>query len=254
MAENREFLDPPNGGQLEPRRRRAKRSDAIQNRERILDAAGAVIAEHGIDAPVHRIADRAGVGIGTLYRNFPDRDALVLGLYEGAAVAFDLVCDAAEAAPTGWEAIVAFIDGVTGVYRDRPWLRTIDLRVRRLRPFPMRWEAAVLAAIDRAWAEGSLRRDIQATDVIFVPPMLQGLFDLPESVRETVIRRQRDLFLDALRAEGVPRRAPGEDVPGEVPTVAEVRESLPGWPEDGPKAAPEDGPKAAPEDGPKGED
>ena len=212
---------------MDAARRRAKRSDAIANRERILDAAGAVIAEHGIDAPVHLIAKRAGVGIGTLYRNFPDRDALVLSLFEGAAADFDLVCNTAAVAPTGWDAVVLIIDGVTGVYRDRPWLRIIDVQVRRLHPFPMRWEATVLAAIERAWAEGSLRRDIEATDAIFVPTMLQALFELPEPVRETVIRRQRALLLDALRAEGVPRQPPD----GDVPTVGEVRASLPGWPE-----------------------
>ncbi|WP_279433489.1 TetR/AcrR family transcriptional regulator [Agromyces protaetiae] len=172
------------------------------------------------------------MGVGTLYRNFADRDALVMGLYERAADALDQVCDTAEAAPTGWDAIVAFIDGVTGVYRDRPWLRPIDPTVRRLRPLPPRWEADVLHAIDRAWAEGSLRRDIQATDAIFVPLMLQALFALPESVREVVIRRQRDLFLDALRADGVPRRPPG----GDIPTVEEVRRSLSGW-RDGEPAA-----------------
>ncbi len=132
-------------------RRRAKRSDAIANRERILDAAGEVIAGYGADAPIHRIAERAGVGVGTIYRNFADRDALVVGLYERAAADFDLVCDTAAAAPTGWDAMLAFIDGVTGVYRDRPWLRVIDVRVRSLRPFPMRWESEVLAAIERAW-------------------------------------------------------------------------------------------------------
>ena len=54
--------------------------DARANRERLLDAAGEVFAEQGVVAPMSVVAHRAGVGVGTLYRHFADRDALVLGL------------------------------------------------------------------------------------------------------------------------------------------------------------------------------
>ena len=55
------------------------RADARRNRERVLAAARAVFAEHGIDAPMATVARRAGVGVATLYRHFPTRDALVRG-------------------------------------------------------------------------------------------------------------------------------------------------------------------------------
>src|ERR1044072_205262 len=53
------------------------RADALRNRRRILEAARVVFAEHGIDAPMATVARRAGVGVATLYRRFPTRDALV---------------------------------------------------------------------------------------------------------------------------------------------------------------------------------
>jgi AcrR family transcriptional regulator len=53
------------------------RSDALDNRERILDAAGAVFAAEGLNVPMREITRRAGVGPATLYRHFPTKEALV---------------------------------------------------------------------------------------------------------------------------------------------------------------------------------
>ncbi len=60
---------------------RAPRADALKNRERLLEAAKAAFAEAGSDASLEDIARRAGVGIATLYRNFPTRDAVVEAVY-----------------------------------------------------------------------------------------------------------------------------------------------------------------------------
>jgi AcrR family transcriptional regulator len=57
------------------------RADAARNRAKVLDAAAAVFEVHGPDASMEEIAQRAQVGIGTLYRHFPDRQSLMLALY-----------------------------------------------------------------------------------------------------------------------------------------------------------------------------
>ncbi len=62
-------------------RRRAVRSDAQRSIEALLRAAKEVFASSGIDAPVREIAEKAGVGIGTLYRNFPQRSDLVAAVF-----------------------------------------------------------------------------------------------------------------------------------------------------------------------------
>jgi AcrR family transcriptional regulator len=60
---------------------RKPRADSLRNREQLLAAAKAAFAEAGAEAPLEEIARRAGVGIGTLYRHFPTRDALLAAVY-----------------------------------------------------------------------------------------------------------------------------------------------------------------------------
>jgi len=67
-----------------PATERPMRADAVRNRKRLLEAAVEVFAEAGPDASLDQIAARAGVGIGTLYRHFPDRQALLAAVYQAA--------------------------------------------------------------------------------------------------------------------------------------------------------------------------
>src|SRR5271163_45641 len=60
-------------GPCGPRRMRA---DAVKNRQRILEAAEAIFATEGLAVPIDTVAERAGVGVGTLYRHFPTKEAL----------------------------------------------------------------------------------------------------------------------------------------------------------------------------------
>jgi AcrR family transcriptional regulator len=60
---------------------RRKRADAVRNTETVVEAAKAVFAESGVDAPMRDIAARAGVGVGTIYRNYPQRSDLVIAVF-----------------------------------------------------------------------------------------------------------------------------------------------------------------------------
>jgi AcrR family transcriptional regulator len=71
---------------------RAQRADACRNRDRLLEVASEAFSAHGVDASLESIAKEAGVGIGTLYRHFPTRDALVEAVYRHNV---DLLCDGA---------------------------------------------------------------------------------------------------------------------------------------------------------------
>src|SRR5438105_3321948 len=88
---------------------RQLRADARRNRERLLQAADEVLAEHGVDASVDEIASRAGLGVGTLYRNFPTKEALLQALL--VARIEPLIAAAREAASAAdpGEAFVAFL-------------------------------------------------------------------------------------------------------------------------------------------------
>jgi len=84
-------MTDPNTSAAAPR---GKRTDARRNERALLDAAAAVFVTHGVDAPVRLIAAEAGVGMGTIYRHFPTRPALIAAVYRHQVEAL------AEAGPT----------------------------------------------------------------------------------------------------------------------------------------------------------
>ena len=98
-AAGRAAEQPPAGAKGSPRKPRA---DAQRNRERLMEAAKAAFAASGADVSLEEIARRAGVGIGTLYRHFPNRDAIVEAVYRRevqqlAAAATRLLAESAPA-------------------------------------------------------------------------------------------------------------------------------------------------------------
>ena len=103
---------------------RAPRADAARNRLRLLDAAKAIFAAGGADASLEAVARRAEVGVGTLYRHFPTREALYEAVYrrevdELSALAERLRHDAApEAALRAWvDALIEFVATKKGMAR-----------------------------------------------------------------------------------------------------------------------------------------
>lgn len=93
----------------------AERSDARLNRERILSAAAEIIAEKGVGAEVKEIAERAGVGIGTIYRNFPTKDDLVIAIVSDLLDEAETAMEVAGADGEPAEAIAAYIRAVFGL-------------------------------------------------------------------------------------------------------------------------------------------
>src|SRR4051812_21699365 len=86
------------------------RADARRNRDQIITTARSVFAERGYDVPMDEIARAAGVGVGTLYRRFPDRDALVRAVATDSLTRIVGEARAAEAEePTAWQALVRFL-------------------------------------------------------------------------------------------------------------------------------------------------
>ena len=90
---------------------RALRADARRNHDQLLIAAGELFAERGIDVPLEEISRRAGVGIGTLYRHFPTRNALIESVYRREV---EILCDGVDEliaqrsrrtthSPRGWQ-------------------------------------------------------------------------------------------------------------------------------------------------------
>lgn len=75
------------------------RADAARNKQRLIAAAEIIFAQHGAEAPLQLIAERAGLGRGTLYRHFPDREALVFAVFEARVIDFETVDNADSSNP-----------------------------------------------------------------------------------------------------------------------------------------------------------
>lgn len=87
------------------------RADARANRQRLIDAAHDVFRERGLDAEMKTIAERAGVGVGTIYRNFPTKDDLITAIAAELVDAMVAVCDEAASVNDPIEAMRVFVRG-----------------------------------------------------------------------------------------------------------------------------------------------
>jgi AcrR family transcriptional regulator len=93
----------------------AERADARANRERLLAAAAEVFAERGLSAEMKEIAERAGVGIGTIYRNFPSKGDLIAAIIGDAVDGFERALEDALALEDPEMAVRVFVRGGIGV-------------------------------------------------------------------------------------------------------------------------------------------
>lgn len=198
------------------------RADARRNRDQIMAAAKAVFAEHGPDVPMEEIARRAGVGVGTLYRRFPDRETLIRAV---ARENFGAVLDDARAAAadeaSAWDALVRLMG------RSRDLRLSVRLAVLsppawatiRDDPQTREFRDGIMAVLDdlvrRAQAEGVLRPDIGTGDVAAILSLLLGRVPVADDeTAERIMERALAVILDGLRASpGTP--LPGRPISGE---------------------------------------
>jgi AcrR family transcriptional regulator len=150
---------------------RPKRADAVKNRQRILDAAEEVFAGEGLSVPVDVVAERAGVGVGTLYRHFPTKEAL----FEAIVITRleDLVDSANEAAEAEdpAEALFSFLRtfgnqaSMKHDIVDALAVAGVDIK-SRCATTGEELQAGLGRLIDRATASGAVRADITPGEVI----------------------------------------------------------------------------------------
>jgi AcrR family transcriptional regulator len=150
---------------------RKPRTDALRNRERILEVAKGAFTLHGADASLDEIAKQAGVGAGTLYRHFPTRDALIEAVYRSeveklaaAGRKFAAAMPPIEAL-RGW--MLLFVDYIAAKHIIAPALNTIVGGPSRLYEGSRSLiQGAIDELVKRAKRSGDLRRDLDASDLL----------------------------------------------------------------------------------------
>jgi AcrR family transcriptional regulator len=190
---------------------RPLRRDAERNRKRILEAAREAFAEEGLRVTLDEIAQRAGVGVGTVYRRFADKEQLIDALFEHRIEEFAALAQECLEAYDPWEGLARFLEQATEQHALDRGFKEVALsgvhgldRVARARAlmFPL-----VTRLVERAQADGSLRSDLAPTDVPMLQLMLGSLSECTRNADPQVWRRFLGILTDGLRAS---RDAPTE--------------------------------------------
>lgn len=181
------------------------RSDARRNRERLVAAAREIFASKGIEASVREIAQRAEVGMGTLYRHFPTRDDLVDAVLEDGFEEFVGIAEAALAEPDGWTGFRRFVEEALLLHaRNRGLKEVFERRLAgKERAEAMRRRIAPLVAglVTRAQKEGRLRPDFRPEDVALLFWGGDRVIELSATVSPQLWRRYLGFLLDGLQAD-----------------------------------------------------
>jgi AcrR family transcriptional regulator len=172
------------------------RSDAQKNRERLLVAAGQVFEEKGLEASVADVARAAGVGMGTLYRRFPSKEALIEALVTEVLEATIAMAQEAAARPDG--------SGLEHFLR-----ASSAYQAEHLGCLPKLWSSdhhlvgtargLIAELLADAQTHGRIRLDLKSTDVSLVLWSIRGVLETTGSNAPEAWRRHLDLLVAGMR-------------------------------------------------------
>jgi AcrR family transcriptional regulator len=180
------------------------RRDAQRNRERILEATRAAFAERGLEIGVDEIARRAGVGMGTLYRHFPTKDALIDAIVDARFAELTAAAAQALEAPDAWGGFAAFLEAAVALQGDdRGFKDALAARgpdAPRVKVARRRLHTAIERLVTRARDEGGLREDVTTEDVLVLLWATARVVERTEDIAPGQVRRFVAMHLDGLRA------------------------------------------------------
>ncbi|MFF1820880.1 TetR/AcrR family transcriptional regulator [Kribbella sp. NPDC058245] len=176
--------------------KRPQRADARRNFDALLTAARDAFATRGVEASLEEIARQAGVGIGTLYRNFPTRQDLLNAVYFGE---IEELCIAAEdvADLPPWEALTSWLQRfVAYVATKRAIWESLNRDTDSFREARAAMYAAGTPLFERAQAAGEARTDVSFDDLLRMVNGLTGAGFVDDAQRDRVLQ----IALDGVRA------------------------------------------------------
>jgi AcrR family transcriptional regulator len=181
---------------------RRPRADAVRNRERVLAAAKAVFSKGGADASLEAVAKRAGVGIGTLYRHFPTREALFEAVYRREVRQLSELAEQLKDETSPVEALRRWLHSdIELVATKKGMSAALALAVHGSSELYAdsleRLAKAVGVLLDRAVAAGEIRSDISPKDLLRALVGMCYMHDQPGW--QASVLRLVDIFVDGLR-------------------------------------------------------
>ena len=181
------------------------RRDAAVNRERLLNAASELFAEHGLNVTLNDIAHHAGVGVGTAYRRFANKEEVIDALFEQRLQEVAEVAQQALDDPDAWNGLLTFLERALHMRHGDRGLNEImnnrtlgDSRVAQVRD---RIAPIITELVEKAKAQGVVRPDFDQSDIIFIEVALSAIMDHSRVVSPELYRRYLTMFLDGIKAD-----------------------------------------------------
>jgi AcrR family transcriptional regulator len=183
---------------------RKPRADALRNRERVLEAAKIVFSAGGAEASLEAVARQAGVGIGTLYRHFPTREALFEAVYRREVEQLSELAEQLESEPSAVEALrhwlrstVQFVATKKGMMAALAVVVSANSELAAYSHAHL--TSSIGALLSRAVRAGDVRADVDADDLLRALVGMCYMHDQP-GWQESVTRLL-DVFVDGLKVK-----------------------------------------------------
>ena len=191
------------------------RKDAERNRQRIMEAARDLFAKRGLEVTMDDIADHAGVGVGTVYRRFADRELLIDALFEDSFERMLTLAEDSLQIEDPWEGFVHFLEGALEMQASNRGLKGLLFSTahgrERVAEARARITPVASQVLRRAQKAGVVRRDITDTDMPLLSLSLGTANDFAGHIEPEIWRRYLGILLDGLRVRrDAPSRLPVE--------------------------------------------
>jgi AcrR family transcriptional regulator len=177
------------------------RRDAQRNRERILATAKSLFAERGVETSLDDVAAAAGVGVGTVYRHYPTKDALIDELFEASISELTAFAEASLSDPDAWAAFTRFIERLAEGFAANRGLDDVlhgERGQQRIANARDRLATPTDALIERAQATGKLPADFERADIGMIHTMLAAVIRSSPADSPELWRRYFRFIVDGL--------------------------------------------------------
>ena len=204
------------------------RADAERNRQRLLAAAKDLFTTRGLDVTLDDVARHAGVGTGTAYRRFPNKDALIDALMVDRIGELGAIARECLEEPDPWKGLSGYFERALALQAADRGLKEVLFSSGRGRERSVEARRAIAPVVTklvkRAVDAGAVRGDISTSDVPLINFMLNTVVDFGRDVRPDLYRRYLAIVLDGLRPrDGL------EPLPVDALAVNDFQDALARW-------------------------